>query len=37
MHTQKEVGLENTLLERQGLKDILERKKIGPQGALSEG
>jgi hypothetical protein len=35
--TQKEVGFENTLLERRGLKGTLERKTIGLEGALSDG
>jgi hypothetical protein len=34
--TKKEVGLENTLLERWGHKDALEMKKIGPEGAVYE-
>jgi len=35
--TQKEVGFENTLLERRGLKGTLGRKTIGLEGALSDG
>jgi len=29
-------GLENTLFGRQGLEGALKKKKIGPEGALSE-
>jgi len=35
--TQKEVGLENTLLQRRGLKGTLGRKMIGLEDALSDG
>jgi len=35
--TQKEVGLENTLLQRRGLKGTFGRKTIGLEGALSDG